>query len=229
MKIKLPFLLIILWMMTFNLSAQEIKKFLGEYEIKADCILIRDDETFPEGGYENYKIKVEESPDEDANIQFFLGKHGVNGNVKATILNQQEFKILEDQHIVGTGFRSFYLNGSGNIKTDSIFMQYRIVDESNVVQQCDCIGKKLGSSGISSLGANKYKVYIDEKKQVIVLDETLQNQSLTFELINLQGNTIWKKTNTGESISIANLPSGIYLCRILQNGQVIYSDKIIKK
>jgi len=80
-----------------------------------------------------------------------------------------------------------------------------------------------------SLSSNKNNIYYDATNQVIVIDETLQNQSLTFELIDLQGNTILRKTNIGEPISLANFPSGIYLCRILRNGQMIYSDKILKR
>ena len=84
------------------------------------------------------------------------------------------------------------------------------------------------ATGIGISNSDKNKVYVDATRQVIVIDETLQNQSFTFELVDLPGNTILKKTNTDESVSIANLPSGIYLCRILQNGQIIYSDKILK-
>ena len=55
------------------------------------------------------------------------------------------------------------------------------------------------------------------------------SKSYMFELIDLQGNTILQKQNTGEPVSIANLPSGIYLCRILQDGRIIYSDKILRR
>jgi len=88
--------------------------------------------------------------------------------------------------------------------------------------------KKLSSS-LESLSSNKNKIYVDAIKQVIVIDETLQNQSLTFELVDLQGNIIWEETNVGKSISVANLPGGIYLCRIWQNGRIIYSDKILRR
>jgi hypothetical protein len=84
-------------------------------------------------------------------------------------------------------------------------------------------------SGMSYSDKNKTYVYYDATRQIIIMDETLQNQSSTFELIDLLGNTILKKTSTGESISIANFPSGIYLCRILQNGRMIYISKILKK
>ena len=90
--------------------------------------------------------------------------------------------------------------------------------------------KKLSSgTDIESLSSGKNKVYYDDINQVIVMDEALQNQSTTVELIDLQGNAIWKKTNVGETIDIAHLPSGIYLCRVLQNGRMIYSDKILKR
>jgi len=88
-------------------------------------------------------------------------------------------------------------------------------------------GEPLSTKTLSE--PNKNKIYLDATNQVIVIDATLQNQLITFELIDLQGNIILKKANVGESISIAYLPSGIYLCRVLQNGRIIYSDKILKK
>jgi len=89
--------------------------------------------------------------------------------------------------------------------------------------------KKLTSSSIKILSFGNKKAYYDEIKQVIVIDETLQNQSLTFELVDLQGKMILKKTDVGNtSISIANLPDGLYLYRLLKNSRIIYFGKILK-
>jgi len=89
--------------------------------------------------------------------------------------------------------------------------------------------KKL-TSNIESVFFSNNKVYYDATKQIIVINETLQNQSLTFELVNMQGQAVLRKTNIDNStfISVANLPSEVYLYRLLQNNQIIYSGKIIK-
>lgn len=88
--------------------------------------------------------------------------------------------------------------------------------------------KKLTSTSIESVSFRNNKVYYDEIKQVIVIDETLQNQSSTFELMNMQGEVILKKAgidNNG-SISVENLLSGVYLYRLFLHNNGIYFGKI---
>ena len=136
------------------------------------------------------------------NSQWFCGK--------PLIVDNTEYFIDDEVEITGTVTAH-----------QDVFMKEYFVLEIETI--------KKKTSNINSVSFNN-KVYYDETKQVIVIDETLQNQSfITFELINMQGNTILKKSSISESINIANLPSGIYLCRILQNGRIIYSDKIVKK
>jgi hypothetical protein len=88
--------------------------------------------------------------------------------------------------------------------------------------------KKLPLSNTKILSFGNKKVYYDAIKQVIVIDETLQKQSLTFELMDIQGKVMLRKTHTGNSISIANLLRGIYLYRLTQNGTVISTGKFLK-
>jgi|GEM_PF-1256909 len=89
--------------------------------------------------------------------------------------------------------------------------------------------KKL-TSNIESVSFSNNKVYYDVTKQVIVIDETLQNQSLTFELVDMQGQAVLRKTSIDNStfISVANLPSGVYLYRLVQDSQIIGLGKILK-
>ncbi|MDR1730275.1 MAG: T9SS type A sorting domain-containing protein [Prevotellaceae bacterium] len=226
MKSKLQFLAIsLLLMATLSMSAQNIQKFLGEYEIKATCRMEIEGYPWGEETVDYYKIKIEESLEEDADIQFTVPSFVAVA--KANVLTEQEFEILQDQSTVGAGGRSYYLNGGGVIRIDSIFMSYQVLDESDTEFICDCKGKRSGSSDIFSLKSDKYKVYINAAQQ-IVLDEALQNQTLLVELISLQGATMLKKMNDGEPVSIANFPKGVYLLRIFQDGQPVYSDKILK-
>jgi len=200
---------------------QDIQRFLGEYSLKGMCkVLAPWQDEIPLEKYVVIKTGIES----DLLIQY-LGF--AQSDFKAFILNDSLFIPNQWGNIVWEYPESF--RGGGEIKNDTLFMRFRNGGEFGVLE-CECKGRKIGSTNIlSPSGLNKNKVYLDATNQVIVIDETLQNQSLTFELIDLQGNTIWKKTNVGESINIAYLPSGIYLCRILQNGQMIYSDKILKK
>jgi len=88
--------------------------------------------------------------------------------------------------------------------------------------------KKLTSSNIETLSSNNNKVYFDATNQIIRIDETLQNQSFTLELINIQGKVILKTNIDNHSVNIANLPNGVYLYRLLQNNQTIYFGNILK-
>ena len=88
--------------------------------------------------------------------------------------------------------------------------------------------KKL-TSNIESVSFNNNRVYYDVIKQVIVIDETLLTQSITFELVDIQGKVIMRKTGINDSsVSIANLLNGVYLYRLIRNGKIIHIDKILK-
>jgi len=90
--------------------------------------------------------------------------------------------------------------------------------------------KKSTPSNIEILPSDNNKVYFDATNQIIIIDETLQNQSLALELIDIQGKVILRKTGLGNksSISVANLLNGIYLYRLTRDGMVICTGKIIK-
>lgn len=230
MKTKLQFLTAGLLMMVFNLSAQEINGILGVYEVEVECKRISiyggesDEEPIA------FQLTVEKDVDDASQIQFVFpdGTHNIYWYqpVKATVSEGLNFEIAE-QSLGGPMF-STTVSGAGNIKEDSIFIQYTSATSSTTLQ-CDGKGKKkVWGADVYSLKAKKYNVYVDAVNQVIVLDEALQAQPLTVEIIGLQGNIISQKTTMGESVSIANLPKGVYLFRIFQDGKVIYSDKILK-
>ena len=89
--------------------------------------------------------------------------------------------------------------------------------------------KKLPLSNIETLSFDNKKVYYDAIKQVIVIDKTLLTQSLTFELVDIQGKVILRKIDIRDSsVSIANLLNGVYLYRLIQKEKIIYTGKILK-
>ncbi|MCL1936774.1 MAG: T9SS type A sorting domain-containing protein [Candidatus Azobacteroides sp.] len=80
------------------------------------------------------------------------------------------------------------------------------------------------------LPTDENKVYFDGTNKIIVFDKTLQNQSLTFELVDMQRRVVLRTIGLGNknSISIANLLNGIYLYHLTKNGMVICTGKILK-
>ena len=89
--------------------------------------------------------------------------------------------------------------------------------------------KKTSSSNIETLSFDNKKVYYDAIKQIIVIDKTLLTQSLTFELVNMQGKVMLRKTNIcNNSVSIGNLLNGVYLYHLTQNGKIIHIGKLLK-
>ena len=87
--------------------------------------------------------------------------------------------------------------------------------------------KQTITSNVEFVSLNKSTVYYDAIKQIIVI-ETLRNKPFTFELVNMQGKVILRKTNVCDTISVAKLPIGVYVYRLLENKQVICNGKILK-
>ena len=90
--------------------------------------------------------------------------------------------------------------------------------------------KKIKLSDINSQAKSDNKVCFDAANQRIVIDETLKDQGLTFELTDIQGRIVFRKTNVDNGfISVTDLQSGVYLYRLLQGHQTAYSGKIVKQ
>ena len=81
----------------------------------------------------------------------------------------------------------------------------------------------------SPLPSNKRVVYDEETKQIIIIDKTLYGRSVVLELFDLHGKIALKKMDIEQPVSLAGFPNGIYLCRIVQDGQLIDSVKILKR
>lgn len=124
--------------------------------------------------------------------------------------------------------------GKGKIENDSIFFNYvvhmlSIGDFSKFsLYTYTCKGKK-SSSDIVLSPVVQNKVYYNAARQAIVINATLQNRSFTLELLDMQGKVILRETATSNSsISVANLPSGVYAYRLLDGNQIISSGKTVK-
>jgi len=197
-----------------TLCAQDIQHFLGVYDMERK-----------EGIYTTQcYVTIKKGTESDLliNASFFASNFYYNAfvsNDSLFIPLQRDTTILDER--VG-------LQGKGKIEGDSLFLQFTYWFE--FPYSYDCRGKKISSVSIAPLlKSDQNKVYFDAINQTIVLDETLQYQTLTLELIDIQGKEILKKTDINDSpISVANLLNGVYLYRLLQNGQAIYSGKILK-
>ena len=71
------------------------------------------------------------------------------------------------------------------------------------------------------------KVHYNVIGQEIVIEESLQNQSLILELYDILGRMLLKQTDAN-TVSIANLPNGVYVYRLLDNNKIISSGKVVK-
>jgi len=131
----------------------------------------------------------------------------------------------------GVGVMSF--SGRGKIENDSIFFDYilgdydRYDDHKPTFENCYCKGKRI-DVGILPIESNQNKVYYDATNQIIIIDETLQKEFLILELVDLLGKIVVRKTNVNNAISIANLPQGVYMYRLIEDNRVICRGKVVK-
>ena len=221
-------------------SNRNIQNFIGNYEILVECI-----------GAEKYKdnliiTEFDTNRDSDTNrvvdIKLYFSKPidsavftPYNFDVFfASVLNNNSFISVFWDYGESPNSILFYYSVEGYKKNDSIFINYKrysIFDKQFFVEKdCQCKGKKTTSQNIeTAFEADKNKIYYDAVNQAIIIDEKLQNQFLELELYNTQGQIMLKSNFNNNSVTISNLPNGMYLCRLLQNGQLIFVNKIIKK
>lgn len=208
--------------------SQDIQRFLGTYIIEGVC----SDNISPQSYYPvQGEIILSEGQQQD---NLFFQMTDVGG--KHTFVSGDNLFIPFQWHWYHPSGAMGSFAGTGKIENDSIFFDtvrgsYGYDFSVMNFFTCKCKGKKISSSDIVSVSPPKFdndKVYYDVIKQVIVIDETLQNQSLTFELADLQGKVMLKQAYiSNTSISVANLLSGIYLYR-LTNDELVISGKILK-
>jgi len=218
LKIKLAAIFLLTGIIS---EAQDIQRFLGTYHLEGIC------ETFIENNFvftEERDVIITEGTESDLLIN--IGASAGNNEFKVFISEDSLF--IPVQWWVNFNETQATFRGKGRIENDSLFLYYKAGGTFGIIE-CNCKGKKTSQTSVLySLPSNKNKVYFDVANQLIVLDKTLQYQSLTLELIDTQGKIVLKKTNVDSSISVANISNGVYLCRLLQNRQVIYFCKILK-
>ena len=238
MKRILKIKLLTIFLLTGIISnAQDIQRFLGTYSIRATCSIYNGGPFYSE----TRNIVIEEGIESDLLIHY----SSAYTNLKAFVLNDSSFIIpysqwtesdslwIESDSLwIDEGFEKFF-SGNGTLMGDSICFSYSygywsLAPYSTLFFSALCNNCLEGSTNIVLPTANQNKVCYDAIKQVIVIDETLQNQFLTFELYDMQGKVILRKSNISNFISVTNLPNGIYLYHLLQDNQLICWGKIFK-
>lgn len=229
MKHLLKIKLVAIFLLTgITLNAQDIKRFLGTYSITAGCYYYG----VPSHGliFETRTVVIEAGIESDLLIHFSIGvnERCLYTNVKAFVLNDSSFIIPEEHMECEVGvLPKQYIVGNGVIRNDSICLSYEY-GRDNYDFSAICDNCKEGTSSIVLQIANQNKVYYNAIKQEIVINETLQNQSLTLELYDMLGKIIVRQTNAGNTVSIANLPNGVYVYRLLENDRVVSRGKIVR-
>jgi len=199
-------------------SNQDVQRFLGSYSLEGTCEELIMDLMF------SNKCTVVITEGTESDLLFDINGYLSTPAFKAYVSNDSlvvPLQLREEFDWIQT------FKGEGKIKNDSLFLYYGVCGTQGCIE-CEVKGKKTNLSNITSAPADQNKVYYNVAKQIIVIDETLQNQSSTFELTNLQGRVIFKQTNIRNTVSIANLPDGVYLYRLFLNNQEIYLGKILK-
>ena len=205
------------------LEAQDIQRFLGTYHLVGVC-----KDMLQEGSVFSDERDVVIAEGFESDLLINIGASARFNDFKAFILEDSLSIPIQWWDNFDETQASF--QGKGNIENDSLFLYYKAGGTFGTFE-CECKGKKTSSVSILyPLPTDDNKVYFDAANQLIVIDETLKDQGATFELTDVQGKIVFRKTNVGDGfISIADLPSGVYLYRLLQGNQTTFSGKIIKQ
>jgi hypothetical protein len=204
-----------------NLSAQDIQPFLGTYHLEGMCEdLLGEDVFFSD----ERDIVIKEGSESDLLIN--IGASANFNDFEAFISNDSLF--IPPQGWINYDGSEEWFQGKGKFENDSLFLNYTASGTFGAFE-CECKGKKTTPTNILyPSSTDKIKVYYDAVNQIIVIDGISQNQSMTFELFDIQGKAILRKTcDSNSSINVANLPTGVYLYRLLHDWQTVGSGKII--
>jgi len=213
-------LLILLIPISINLCAQDIQRFLGIYHLKGVCES-QEGNVFPD----ERGVIITEGIESDLLIN--IGASAGFNDFKVFVSGDSLF--IPSQWWDNFDETQASFQGKGRIENDSLFLYYKTGGTFGTFE-CECKGKKTSSANVLyPLPTDENIVYFDVINQLIVLDETLQHQSLTFELIDTLGKIVLKKTNVdSNAISVVNIPNGVYLYRLLQNKRTVFRGKILK-
>lgn len=149
--------------------------------------------------------------------------------------NSQYFEIERSQN--GTDFKAIgRTDGAGN---SFELKQYQYVDQSPEanhnfyrVRQVDFDGKSEVSPVVNvkvDCKVSGINIYPNPAKEVINVSG-LSNKS-TIEIYNALGQKVASKSahNTVEAVSLAGLADGTYSIQVVSGGEVIYTNKVVKK
>jgi hypothetical protein len=220
MKHLLKIKLVAIFLLTgIILNAQDIQRFLGSYSQECVCFDVIADNS---KHFFNIFFVVKEGIESDLLVD--VNSFAMPRDFKAFILNDTSFIIpLQWQDDFRGGQASF--SGEGKIRNDSLFLYY---SEGGWFTVFDCFPKTDYVNTMFLSEANPNKVYYNAINQKIIIDDALQNQSLTLELVDMLGKVVLREINVCNSINIAHLPPGVYVYRLLQDNQVICRGKVLK-
>ena len=87
---------------------------------------------------------------------------------------------------------------------------------------------KKWTTNIKSLFFDSEKIYYNPLTQEITIEKPIQPQFLTLELYDMLGKMILRKTDVGNTVSIANLHQGVYVYRLLEDNRVVGVGKVVR-
>ncbi len=221
-----------------TLCAQDVQRFFGTYSVESICFPVNASEVILSPMY--HDIVITEGVDSDLLISFFPMRYSYcEYNVNAFIINDSLYIpyqswIYCDEDQFGDSIECSF-EGKGKISNDSISLLFFYGSANTIPPQsdlgsfvCNCKNKNNTYAIDFQLKSKQSKVYYNTTNQHIIIEGNLQNQFSIFELVDMQGKVILRSSDAGNSINIAYLPRGMYVYRLLENSQVIYSGKIVK-
>ena len=77
--------------------------------------------------------------------------------------------------------------------------------------------------------SNLIKVFPNPAQDIINIELRNLEESMTVELIDVSGNLLFKKVFTNQvQIKISDIPPGVYFTRIIKEGKILHSTKVMK-
>ncbi|MCM1042097.1 MAG: T9SS type A sorting domain-containing protein [Bacteroides sp.] len=222
---KINILVALLCVTAATATAQDVQPILGTYLVAETCT-IAEDSTYRESA--DYVLTIEALPDEKNKIRFLIPAHGIPDFVEASTINGKDFTFsqafpLEDS----TRFQD--IAGKGRVSGNSFSMEYTSTATGVWgTLQCSAMGNR-NDVGVKDNGRMEFNIRVDVQNEILIFPEQLKEKSIDFELFNMNGQRMFNRKNVGsEEISIASLPAGVYIYKLISGGHLLSTGKILK-
>lgn len=210
MKTKIFLVTIICFVVSFSLTAQEIKNFVGCYTIQEICT----SETHQNYSETiDYEIEIKQSSVDTFDIQFYLEAH-FSDTIRAKIINDSAFQ-MPLQTFQNFDNTLLSISGEGYVIEDSIKYNYSSGGSGGEFE-CTCKGIKKIETGINKNFNDKLKVKVfpNSTKEILYLDLENNSNNISIFIYNSTGLLLINEKNK-KVINISELTAGAYFYSLI--------------